>query len=283
MRNSAIVSKAATPPPPLLPLLKQLKRANWKQPKSPFRVISTIYLTSLTPGEMLFNSSVGMMWRCSIRWFIRIIQRSIWKKWRWLARLGIRASKYNTWLVCLRRINFVFVVFIFIYTVFKITHAYVHFSVSYHILSSSDNLHLLSSCRYKFDTPFEREIKSEVFKIVRRGREFGTPGFFFRVAIYVSLFATMQYLFATSTEFTATLEMPFGMGVWKGVVLAVVFGISQAFIGLNVQVNFSTLPYVLPYVWLTIDPYTSSAFNHNNNSMMPITALPLRNHILTTS
>ena len=58
----------------------------------------------------------------------------------------------------------------------------------------------------------------------------------------------MQYLFATSTEFTATLEMPFGMGVWKGVVLAVVFGISQAFIGLNVQVNFSTLSYVAPYV-----------------------------------
>lgn len=88
---------------------------------------------------------------------------------------------------------------------------------------------------YKFDTPFEREIKSEVFKIVRRGREFGTPGFFLRVAIYVSLFATMQYLFATSTEFTTTLELPLGMGVWKGVVLAVVFGISQAFIGLNVQ------------------------------------------------
>ena len=94
---------------------------------------------------------------------------------------------------------------------------------------------------YKFDTPFEREIKSEVFKIVRRGREFGTPGYFFRVAIYVTFFACMQYLFATSTDFTATLELPVvgemlgGMGIWKGVLIAIWFGISQALIGLNVQ------------------------------------------------
>ena len=117
-----------------------------------------------------------------------------------------------------------------------------HFSITYHAPSSDSILIFYLLCRYKFDTPFEREIKSEVFKIVRRGREFGTPGFFLRVAIYVSLFATMQYLFATSTEFTTTLELPLGMGVWKGVVLAVVFGISQAFIGLNVQVNFYITP-----------------------------------------
>ncbi|KAL3786096.1 hypothetical protein HJC23_013095 [Cyclotella cryptica] len=90
---------------------------------------------------------------------------------------------------------------------------------------------------YKFDTPFEREIKSEVFKIVRRGREFGTPGFFLRAFLYISFFFYMQYLFATSDFFTV---MQFGVvfgewGVWKGVVIAVWFGIAQAWIGLNVQ------------------------------------------------
>lgn len=84
--------------------------------------------------------------------------------------------------------------------------------------------------RYKFDTPFEREIKSEVFKIVRRGREFGTPGYFFRAVIYIALFFFLQYTFATSTSF-------FNYNNWyeSGVFIAIVFGISQAFIGLNVQ------------------------------------------------
>jgi len=73
---------------------------------------------------------------------------------------------------------------------------------------------------YKFDTEFEREIKTEVFKIVRRGREFGTWGFFFRVFFYVSLFFTMQYLWVANGS------------SWK---MAFILGISQAFIGLNVQ------------------------------------------------
>jgi len=74
---------------------------------------------------------------------------------------------------------------------------------------------------YKFDTEFEREIKSEVFKIVRRGREFGTPGYFFRAFFYIGLYFSLQYLFATTKSPT-----------WQ---LAVAFGIAQAFIGLNVQ------------------------------------------------
>ena len=74
--------------------------------------------------------------------------------------------------------------------------------------------------RYKFDTEFEREIKREVFKIVRRGKEFGTPGWYFRCAFYVALFFGLQYLWVTTqTTF----------------LLAVVYGVSQAFIGLNVQ------------------------------------------------
>jgi hypothetical protein len=75
-------------------------------------------------------------------------------------------------------------------------------------------------CRYKFDTPFEREIKQEIFKIVRRGREFGTLGWYFRAISYVSLFFGLQYLWVTQPTTFA---------------MAVIYGISQAFIGLNVQ------------------------------------------------
>ncbi len=84
--------------------------------------------------------------------------------------------------------------------------------------------------RYKFDTPFEREIKDEVFKIVRRGREYGTPAFFVRAFAYIAFFSFMQYKFAT----TMTFANPTG---WcdSGVFIAIVFGLSQAFIGLNVQ------------------------------------------------
>ena len=42
---------------------------------------------------------------------------------------------------------------------------------------------------YLFDTPFEKEIKKEVAKIVARGKEFGTTGWFVRAGIYISLMA----------------------------------------------------------------------------------------------
>eukprot|EP00980_Cylindrotheca_fusiformis_P025356 scaffold13505_cov69-Cylindrotheca_fusiformis.AAC.4 len=76
------------------------------------------------------------------------------------------------------------------------------------------------SVRYKFDTPFEREIKKEVFKIVRRGREFGTWGWHIRAVFYVSLFFGLQYLWMTAPT---------------SITLAIFYGVSQAFIGLNVQ------------------------------------------------
>jgi len=76
------------------------------------------------------------------------------------------------------------------------------------------------SSEYKWDTPFEREIKREVFKIVRRGREFGTVGWFSRAFFYIAFMFTLQYFWMTSpTSFT----------------LAIVYGVSQALIGLNVQ------------------------------------------------
>jgi len=83
---------------------------------------------------------------------------------------------------------------------------------------------------YKFDTPFEREVKAEVFKIVRRGKEFGTTGYFFRAFCYIAFFFYMQYRFATSKSF-------FDYATWyqSGIAIAVAFGVAQAFIGLNVQ------------------------------------------------
>jgi fatty acid desaturase (delta-4 desaturase) len=112
----------------------------------------------------------------------------------------------------------------------------------YHTDKHLEKMRAVGKCEYqseyRFDTPFEREIKSEVFKIVRRGREFGTPGYFFRAGLYIAFFFYMQYLFATDKEFTNLLEfderLP-GWGVWKGAVIAVFFGVAQAWIGLNVQ------------------------------------------------
>jgi fatty acid desaturase (delta-4 desaturase) len=76
------------------------------------------------------------------------------------------------------------------------------------------------SSDYKFDTPFEQEIKKEVFKIVRRGKEFGTPGYLCRAFSYIAFFFYLQYLWVTgATTYT----------------LAIMYGVSQAFIGLNVQ------------------------------------------------
>jgi len=76
------------------------------------------------------------------------------------------------------------------------------------------------SSEYTWGSAFEQEIKKEVFQIVRRGREFGTPGYFARAFFYIGLFFTLQYYWVTSVTTYS---------------LAVIYGISQAFIGLNVQ------------------------------------------------
>ena len=78
----------------------------------------------------------------------------------------------------------------------------------------------LHSRRYKFDTPFANEVKKEVFKIVHRGREFATPGYLLRAVFYVSLYAVLQYTWITQGS------------SWK---LAMLYGVAQALIGLNVQ------------------------------------------------
>jgi fatty acid desaturase (delta-4 desaturase) len=72
---------------------------------------------------------------------------------------------------------------------------------------------------YKWDTPFEREIKEEVFKIVRRGKEFGTTGYFFRATFYIISFFYLKYLWMQESSYS----------------LAIIYGISMGLIGLNVQ------------------------------------------------
>lgn len=75
-------------------------------------------------------------------------------------------------------------------------------------------------CEYKFDTPFEREIKQEVRKIVGNiGNQFGTTGYFFRVTFYLLFFFYMQFLWVRDTSYT----------------LAIFYGVANALIGLNVQ------------------------------------------------
>eukprot|EP00560_Eucampia_antarctica_P009537 CAMPEP_0197824258 /NCGR_PEP_ID=MMETSP1437-20131217/1526_1 /TAXON_ID=49252 ORGANISM="Eucampia antarctica, Strain CCMP1452" /NCGR_SAMPLE_ID=MMETSP1437 /ASSEMBLY_ACC=CAM_ASM_001096 /LENGTH=474 /DNA_ID=CAMNT_0043423807 /DNA_START=130 /DNA_END=1554 /DNA_ORIENTATION=- len=74
--------------------------------------------------------------------------------------------------------------------------------------------------QYKFDTEFERDMKKEVFKIVRRGKEFGTKGYLSRAFAYIGLLFYCQYLWATQGA------------SWT---MALFFGVSQALIGLNVQ------------------------------------------------
>lgn len=73
---------------------------------------------------------------------------------------------------------------------------------------------------YGWGSEFEREIKREVFKICKPGRDFGTPGWFTRAFFYICLFFYLQYKWVSTTT---TLG------------LAIIYGVSQAFIGLNVQ------------------------------------------------
>ena len=65
-------------------------------------------------------------------------------------------------------------------------------------------------------------MKKEVFKIVCRGREFGTNGYFLRALYYIGLYAVRDYFWTTKVD---TLK------------LAIAFGISKAFIGFNVQLD----------------------------------------------
>jgi len=94
----------------------------------------------------------------------------------------------------------------------------------YHTLKHLEKMKLVGKVpdyysEYKWDTPFEREIKREVFKIVRRGQEFGTYGYFFRAISYITLFFYLQYLWMNESSYT----------------IALFYGVSMALIGLNVQ------------------------------------------------
>ena len=76
------------------------------------------------------------------------------------------------------------------------------------------------SNEYQFDTAFEKELKQEVFKIVKQGKEFGTPGYFARAFFYIASYFLCLYLWITQAS------------TWT---LAAIFGLVHALIGLNVQ------------------------------------------------
>ena len=77
-----------------------------------------------------------------------------------------------------------------------------------------------SENEYQFDTPFERDLKQQVFAIVKRGHEFGTFGYIARALLYIALYFACLYCWITQDS------------TWT---LAAVFGIAHALIGLNVQ------------------------------------------------
>jgi len=73
---------------------------------------------------------------------------------------------------------------------------------------------------YMFGSAFERELKKEVSKIVHPSQQFGTWGYLMRAIFYCCLLVVLQALWIRDGPTIA---------------LAIVLGISQALIGLNVQ------------------------------------------------
>jgi len=71
-----------------------------------------------------------------------------------------------------------------------------------------------------YDSEFAQELKIEVAKVVKIGQEFGTTGFWFRLCFYVTIFVTLQYIWVVKGS---------------SILMAIVLGVSQASIGLNVQ------------------------------------------------
>mmetsp|Transcript_48917 Transcript_48917/g.99880 ORF Transcript_48917/g.99880 Transcript_48917/m.99880 type:complete len:445 (+) Transcript_48917:57-1391(+) len=73
---------------------------------------------------------------------------------------------------------------------------------------------------YTFGSAFEKDLKDSVAKIVKPNQRFATPGFYFRLTFYVSLYWALlfSYVYYGSS--------------W---LLCAALGVSQAFIGLNVQ------------------------------------------------
>ncbi len=49
---------------------------------------------------------------------------------------------------------------------------------------------------YTFDSAFSRDLRESVAAIVPKAKSFGTPGYFFRAAFYISLMAVLQWSFS---------------------------------------------------------------------------------------
>jgi len=134
------------------------------------------------------------------------------------------------------------------------------------------------STEYVYNTPFEREIKREVFKIVRRGREFGTWGYFARATFYISFLIYTQYKWVTEGS---------------SIKWALLLGLAQAWIGLNVQHDgnhgaASKNPYINDFLglganfiggdkWLWMEQHTThhAYCNHNEKDPDSFNAEPM--------
>lgn len=73
---------------------------------------------------------------------------------------------------------------------------------------------------YTFGSEFEKDLKAAVAEIVKPNQRFATPGFWFRCIFYISLYSSLLFSYVY-----------FGSS-WQ---LCIALGVSQAFIGLNVQ------------------------------------------------
>jgi len=90
------------------------------------------------------------------------------------------------------------------------------------LLDKMPKVGVLKSYRkdYAFDTPFERDLKEAVRKVVKPSERFATFGFKCRCAFYCSLYATLMCAYVC------------GGSSWA---LCTALGVAQALIGLNVQ------------------------------------------------
>lgn len=88
--------------------------------------------------------------------------------------------------------------------------------------SSHSHTHPTYCHRFQFGSPFERELKREVLRLVPRDRQGATLGWWFRCLCYGAGFAYLQYHWIVDG----------GSYSWR---LAVLFGVSKALVGMNIQ------------------------------------------------
>jgi fatty acid desaturase (delta-4 desaturase) len=105
------------------------------------------------------------------------------------------------------------------------------------------------TCEYEFDTPFAMELRREVYRIVSgynttsrrhllhyRGGQQATYGWIVRACFYIAFFFYCQYRWMTHTQ--------------RSFLWAILYGISKAWIGLNVQHDANHGAVSVRYPWI---------------------------------